>query len=223
MELAQLAVFVRPPTAGKVKTRLAALFGERGAAELYQAFVEDTLRLCSRVRAAGPVDVVLWSAGPEDDIVSEWANRMGVPVRLQPEGDLGVKLVAAFEEGLRHYERVVIIGSDMPTLPIELIGAAFDSLERSAFMLGPAQDGGYYAVGASEGVRPSFEGVRWSTDHALADTVKANAPQRPAILPPWYDIDEPEDLDVLRAHLSADSSAAPATARCMAELYRAQR
>ncbi|MBW1755458.1 MAG: hypothetical protein JRJ80_04755, partial [Deltaproteobacteria bacterium] len=90
MELAQLAVFVRPPTAGKVKTRLAALFGERGAAELYQAFVEDTLRLCSRVRAAGPVDVVLWSAGPEDDIVSEWANRMGVPVRLQPEGDLGV-------------------------------------------------------------------------------------------------------------------------------------
>ena len=94
MELAQLAVFVRPPTAGKVKTRLAALFGERGAAELYQAFVEDTLRLCSRVRAAGRVDVALWSAGPEDDIVSEWANRIGVPVRLQPEGDLGVKLVS---------------------------------------------------------------------------------------------------------------------------------
>ena len=46
MELAQLAVFVRPPTAGKVKTRLATLFGEDGAAELYEAFVEDTLRLC---------------------------------------------------------------------------------------------------------------------------------------------------------------------------------
>jgi rSAM/selenodomain-associated transferase 1 len=222
MELAQLAVFVRPPTAGTVKTRLAPRFGEEGAARLYRAFVEDTISLCSRVRAAGRVHLAIWSAG-SDEAVSDWAKRLGTTQRIQPEGDLGVRLAAAFDEGLREYERVVIIGSDLPTLPIELIGAAFDSLDNSGFMLGPAQDGGYYAVGASEGVRPSFEGVRWSTDHALADTVKANAPQRPAILPPWYDIDEPEDLDVLRAHLSADSSAAPATARCMAELYRAQR
>jgi rSAM/selenodomain-associated transferase 1 len=223
MELAQLAVFVRPPTAGKVKTRLAALFGERGAAELYQAFVEDTLRLCSRVRAAGRVDVALWSAGPEDDIVSEWANRMGVPVRLQPEGDLGVKLVAAFEEGLRHYERVVIIGSDSPSLPIEHIGAAFDALEQAPMMLGPANDGGYYAVGASHSVQPSFQGVRWSTRHALRDTEKANAQRRIAAITPWYDIDEPEDLAVLRAHLSLDPATAPATARHLIELARAQR
>ena len=121
MELGQLAVFVRPPTAGKVKTRLSALFGERGAAELYQAFVEDTLRLCSRVRAAGRVDVTLWSAGPEDETVSDWALRLGVPARLQPEGDLGVKLGTAFDEGLRRYERVVVIGSDAPTLPIGLV------------------------------------------------------------------------------------------------------
>jgi rSAM/selenodomain-associated transferase 1 len=223
MELAQLAVFVRPPTAGKVKTRLAALFGERGAAELYQAFVEDTLRLCSRVRAAGRVDVVLWSAGPEDDIVSEWANRMGVPVRLQPEGDLGVKLVAAFEEGLRHYERVVIIGSDSPSLPIEHIGAAFDALEEAPMMLGPANDGGYYAVGASHRVRPSFEGVRWSTADALEDTAKANAQRQVAIIAPWYDIDEPRDLEVLRAHLSVNPAAAPATASCLDELAGAHK
>ena len=111
----------------------------------------------------------------------------------------------------------------MPTLPIELIGAAFESLERSTFMLGPAQDGGYYAVGASRGVRPSFQGVRWSTENALEDTVKANAPRQPALLPPWYDIDEPEDLAVLRAHLAFDAALAPATAGCMAEIDRAQR
>jgi hypothetical protein len=136
---------------------------------------------------------------------------------------LGVRLAAAFDEGLRGYERVVIIGSDAPTLPAELIGAAFESLENSAFMLGPAHDGGYYAIGASQGVRPSFERVRWSTEDALGDTVKANAPRQPVLIPPWYDIDEPEDLAVLRAHLSVDSVVAPATASCMAELYRAQR
>jgi len=223
MELAQLAVFVRPPTAGKVKTRLAALFGERGAAALYQAFVEDTVHLCSRVRAAGRVDVALWSAGPQDDIVSEWANRLGVPVRLQPEGNLGVKLAAAFEEGLRRYERVVIIGSDAPSLPIEQIGAAFDALEEAPMMIGPANDGGYYAVGASHSVQPSFQGVRWSTRHALRDTARANAQRQIVTIAPWYDIDEPEDLAVLRAHLSLDPGVAPATARHLAELARAQR
>ena len=123
MELAQLAVFVRPPISGTVKTRLALRFGEAGAAQLYQAFVEDTVALCARVRAAGRIDLALWSAGPAP-IVSEWAERLGTSPRIQPEGDLGVRLSAAFDEGLRRYERVVVIGSDMPTLPIELMTAA---------------------------------------------------------------------------------------------------
>lgn len=220
MELAQLAVFVRPPISGTVKTRLALRFGEAGAAQLYQAFVEDTVALCARVRAAGRIDLALWSAGPAP-IVSEWAERLGTSPRIQPEGDLGVRLSAAFDEGLRRYERVVVIGSDMPTLPIELIGAAFESLEKSSWMLGPSHDGGYYAIGASKGVQPGFEGVRWSTESALEDTVAANAPREPALIPPWYDIDVPEDLAVLRAHLSVDAVVAPATSKCIAELDRA--
>ena len=223
MELAQLVVFARPPTAGTVKTRLAGLFGERGAADLYEAFVEDTLRLCSRIAAAGRVDVALWSTAPDDELVSEWAARLGVTAHLQPAGDLGVKLAAAFDEGLQHYQRVLIIGSDAPTLPIELIGAAFESLANAPIVLGPANDGGYYAVGASHAVRPKFEGVRWSTAHAFADTVKANAQQPVATIAPWYDIDEPEDLAILRAHLSLDPAAAPATARRLRELVQAQR
>jgi len=223
MELAQLVVFARPPTAGTVKTRLAGLFGETGAAALYEAFVEDTLSLCSRVQAAGRIDVALWSAGPDNELVSEWADRLGTSAHLQPDGDLGVKLSAAFEEGLRRYQRVVIIGSDAPTLPIELVGAAFDSLESARIVLGPANDGGYYAVGASHSTRPDFDGVRWSTAHAFADTVKANSQRSVATIAPWYDIDEPEDLAVLRAHLSVDPAAAPATARRLRELGRAQR
>jgi len=222
MGLAQLAVFVRPPEAGAVKTRLAAELGADGAARLYAAFVEDTLALCSRVRDAGRVDVALWTAGPAA-AVSEWAERLGTSAQLQPEGDLGARLSKAFEDGLRRHERVVVIGSDLPTLPIELIGAAFDSLERNRFLLGPAHDGGYYAIGASHRAQPSFEGVRWSSRTAMADTVAANAAVSPVFLPPWYDIDEPEDLTLLRAHLSLDAAAAPATSSALAELGRAQR
>jgi len=218
MELALLAVFIRSDSAGGVKTRLASLLGTEGASDLYDAFVEDALGLCARVRAVGRVDIALWTAGSPTEAIERWAREHDAEIHLQPEGDLGVKLSAAFDQGLQRYERVVIVGSDMPTLPLSLIVAAFDSLERARLVLGPANDGGYYAIGASHGIRPRFDGVRWSTSHALADTLRANASLRAAILSPWYDVDEPADLAILRAHLSADPAAAPATARRLDQL-----
>lgn len=223
MEPAQLAVFLRPASAGQAKTRLGTLLGSQGAAELYRAFVEDTLALCARVRAAGRVDLAVWSAGPASPEVLRWARDHDAQVHLQPEGDLGQRLCATFDEALPRYERVVIIGSDIPTLPFPLLVAAFDALEQTRLMLGPSNDGGYYAIGASHGFRPSFEGVRWSTVHALSDTLQANAPERAAVIAPWYDVDEPADLDILRAHLSAMPSAASATARCLESLFGAHR
>jgi rSAM/selenodomain-associated transferase 1 len=223
MELAQLAVFVRPPAIGAVKSRLQAALGDRGAAALYAAFVEDTLDLCARVRAAGRVDVELWASSIDDVAVSEWGRRLGTVPRLQPSGDLGVRLSAAFDEGLRRYERVVIIGTDLPTLPLGLIVDAFDALERRPMALGPANDGGYYAIGATHRVRPRFDEVRWSTTSALADTMRANQDVEITLLSPWYDIDEPSDLEILRAHLSTRPKDAPATARCLSELALAQR
>ncbi len=223
MELAQLAVLVRPPVAGVTKTRLAESLGDQGAAELYEAFVDDTLRLCERIRSVGRVDVALWCAGAPADRVASWATSMGTTVRAQPEGDLGVRLGATFEEGLARYERVLIIGSDAPTLPVGLIVEAFDALADAAIVLGPASDGGYYAIGASHRVRPSFEGVRWSTSTAFDDTKKANAGVQMAVTSPWYDVDEPGDLHLLRAHLSIVPSAAPATAKRLLELASGHR
>ncbi len=223
MELAQLAVFARPPATGAVKTRLESAFGQRGAAALYEAFVADTLALCARVREAGRVEVELWASSVDDPVVVEWGRQLGTVARLQPEGDLGVRLGAAFEEGLRRYQRVVIIGSDAPTLPLELIAAAFAALDDASMALGPSNDGGYYAIGATHLVRPRFEGVRWSTGNALEDTVRANRDLELAMLSPWYDIDEPADVDVLRAHLSSNPKAAPATARVLAKLAAAKR
>lgn len=218
MELAQLAVLLRRPVPGSTKTRLAESLGERGAASLYEAFVDDTLRLCERVRSRGRVDVVLWCDDAPDVRVAAWATNAGAMVRAQPEGNLGVRLGAAFEEGLASHERVVVIGSDAPTLPVGLIVSAFDSLARAPMMLGPTNDGGYYAIGAAHGVRPSFDGVRWSTAATFGDTKKANAGVQFAIMTPWYDIDVPSDLALLRAHLSSDPSAAPATSKRLSEL-----
>ena len=218
MGLAQLAVFLRPPEQGSVKTRLARALGEARAAALYEAFVQDTLDLCARVAAAGRVDIELWATALEDPKVSAWGRRIGTVPRLQAGGNLGDRMAAAFDEGLRRYERVVIIGSDAPTLPLSLIVAAFNALDDHSISIGPSNDGGYYAIGAARDARPRFDDVRWSTNTALEDTLAANHPTEVAMLPPWYDVDGPGDLAILRSHLSARPKAAPATARCLAEL-----
>ncbi len=218
MELAQLVVFVRPPDVGTAKTRLGPSLGERGAAELYEAFVEDTVRLCRRIHASGHADVALWYAGPEDARARAWVDAAQGSLHRQPEGDLGDRLTAAFDDGLSSYERVVVIGSDAPTLPVGLVASAFDALEDADLMLGPSRDGGYYAIGASGGRVPSFDGVRWSTPKAFGDTEKANPSAKLAVTSPWYDIDEPRDLELLRTHLSLDPLSAPATAERLARL-----
>lgn len=223
MELAQLVVFVRPPAEGLVKTRLSAVFGDAGAVALYRAFVDDVLALCDRVRAIGRIEIALWASSLDDEAVTGWGRRLGTVPRLQPEGDLGERMAAALDEGHRRYERVVIIGSDVPTLPLGLVVAAFDALDRSTLVLGPSNDGGYYAIGATNDTRLSFAGVRWSTPSALVDTLEANPGARARLLSPWYDVDDAQDLAILRAHLSASPKAAPATARCLAELHRLQR
>jgi rSAM/selenodomain-associated transferase 1 len=217
MELAELAVFVRAPVPGSVKTRLHSALGPGGATELYRAFVEDVVARCQRVREAGRVGIALWADDASDPTVGAWAAALGTEPLQQPDDDLGVRLTQAFETGLGRAERVVVIGSDAPTLPLSNIALAFDRLADVPLVLGPSNDGGYVLIGAS-GASPGFDGVRWSTELAYRDTRAANASVAVASLPPWYDVDEEADLRALRAHLSVDPSAAPATAAALTRI-----
>lgn len=207
-----IAVFARAPRPGRTKTRLIPALGPDGAAALYAAFLDDTLRTA---RSVG-VPVVLWAAGDAD--ARELARRHpDVPLHTQPEGaDLGARMHAALAHGLTTHPRVVLIGSDAPTLPRGHLDAAFRGLESHDTVLGPASDGGYVLVGA-RGSAPSFGAARWSTRHALADTLESFSRQglTTRVLPPWYDVDEPSDLATLRMHLALRPDRAPATAEAL--------
>jgi len=104
---------------------------------------------------------------------------------------------------------VVIIGTDSPTLPPRLVDAAFAALREVDFVVGPACDGGYYLLGAREGVPPVFVGPSWGGPGVLAHTLdsleRARAPYQ--LLEFWYDVDRPGDLAFLRAHLPALTAA----------------
>lgn len=99
----------------------------------------------------------------------------------QGRGDLGARLrrvLKALPPG-----RVVILGADAPEVRPRDVWDAFLALGRADAVFGPATDGGYWLVGFSPATRvdPPFDGVRWSTVHALKDTI-GNLQARPVAL-----------------------------------------
>ncbi len=205
-----IAVFARAPRAGRAKTRLIPALGREGAAELYRAFLIDTLRTVQREQQ---FSVTVWAASAQD--AAELESELGTATRIQADGDLGMRMEAALTAGLERSDCALVVGSDCPTLPSRLLREAVWALAEADVVLGPSIDGGYYLIGVRGEAFPLGPDVRWSTRHALADTLRFAKGRRVAQLRPWYDVDTPEDLRLLRLHLALRPSSAPATARAL--------
>lgn len=197
----QLGVFAKYWQPGEVKTRLASHWGAIAASQLYRGFLAATID-----RFAGQADRRVLAFTPVERR-NEFAELAAGRWELEPQsaGDLGVRMhnyfAAAFAGGATH---AVLIGSDSPTLPSEVVERAFVLLETNDVVLGPTDDGGYYLVGASNRVPPIFEGIAWSTPLVWDQTIAQirNAGLSHAELLPWYDVDEPADLARLRFELA---------------------
>ena len=215
----RLLVFGRLPEPGYVKTRLQPRLTEGECATLYEAFLDDAMRL-----PPDGVGVELWVPERPEALEQLAARYPAAPVRLQPEGSLGDRLAmafaCAFSEGV---DRAVAVGSDHPTLPAGFVESAFDALEATPLVLGPTRDGGYYAIGAQRSAWPAIRGLftdaPWSKPRLLAWTRTRVASLRVDCteLPEWYDVDRPEDLPRMVRDLTDES----ATARAWARLARA--
>lgn len=108
-------------------------------------------------------------------------------------------------------KKAVLIGTDSPDLPGDIIAQAFAELEHSRCVLGPSDDGGYYLIGLSEVVPAIFSDIQWSSPQVLAqtiqqlDSVQASWSQ----LPVWSDIDEFDDLQRLESKLADQGERTP--------------
>ncbi len=187
---ANLIVFARAPVLGAVKRRLAADIGDLQARRFYRHTTIDMLR-----RLAGDRRWRTWLAVTPDRFARSgrfWPN--GVPRLPQGPSDLGIRMARA----LARFPGApaVLVGSDIPALDAGHIAAAFKALGSHDAVFGPAADGGYWLVGLRDGgaAQPAmFEAVRWSTPHALEDTV-ANFPRsRIALLQKLQDVDDGRD------------------------------
>jgi len=187
---ARLAVFLKAPRPGTVKTRLASEIGSRQALRLYRVMVARTLEC---VRRAG-FDATLWFT--PQDAASEmrfWLGE-GWDLRPQSSGDLGARLSAA-EHAVPTGGAWVAIGVDCPRLTSELLQEAFDMIQHGSIVLGPATDGGYYLIGGTTPLPELFTEMPWGTDRVLGET-RARL-QRAAA--PWCELPELRDVDTAAA------------------------
>ncbi len=174
-------VFARAPRLGAVKRRLARGIGDRAALRFHRAIL---FRLLRALAADRRFDTVL-ALTPD-------AARLRLPRRVarigQGQGDLGQRM----DRALRRFPRgrAAIVGSDIPAAGAGDLAAAFRALGCACAVFGPAEDGGYWLVGLGPR-RPAkpFVGVRWSTEHALADTLANFRGRRVAMLRPLSDVD----------------------------------
>jgi rSAM/selenodomain-associated transferase 1 len=155
-------VFARAPRLGTVKRRLAKDIGDRAALRFHTATLTALLR---DLKACRRFDVVL-AITPDRAPV-----RLPVQVRLigQGHGDLGRRMTHA----LSRYRRVALMGCDIPQANAADVRTAFRRLGTADAVFGPASDGGYWLIALGPR-RPAdlFGASRWSTEHALADTLK---------------------------------------------------
>ena len=224
-----VVIMARAPFGGDPpKTRLArAVPDDETRRQLYAVFLEDTIRACRSLEGTS-LRVAYTPDGGTDGF---WALGIADKELLIQRGDtLGDREEGVFADLFAEgFTRIIMVGSDLPTLPVDYIRQAIDAVNSQTVVLGPTTDGGYYLMalaGHAEGgvatVPDLFSNVRWSTPEALADTCAAAQGEglHVVVVPSWYDVDDEAGLTRLRTELAdpSDHAKAPATAKTLEAL-----
>jgi uncharacterized protein len=208
---AALVIFAKAPIPGHVKTRLCPPLTQDEAATLHGSFVLDVVE---RTKAAAtrfklPLDRYLACAPSSAHVFFKiMEERHGVKLIDQIGDDLGGRMTETFEALFaRGCHRVVIVGTDVPTLPLDHFKQALAQLETHDLVLGPALDGGYYLIGLRKPAPDLFTNIPWSTDRVLNMTQEkaSGLGLTMATIPPWRDVDTIEDLKALIEAESLDA------------------
>ena len=201
-----IAIMAKASIPGRVKTRLVPLLTFTEAAEFNTAFLKDVAANIAAAAAEIPIHGFAAFGPPQTAafFTSTLMSPIGLIEAWHPNfGDcLFTAIQAMFDRG---HNAAVVLNSDSPTLPTSLLIETARLLARpgDCAVLGPSRDGGYYLLGMKAPHRRLFEDVAWSTERVAGQTrARATEIGLPVhILPEWYDIDDAQSLQLLRAEL----------------------
>jgi len=197
-----LALFAKAPVTGQVKTRLAPELSLENAAALYEAMLLDILDQHATRRTC---ELALWFAPAEARGWFEQAAPKGFRLLAQVGPGLAERMAELFrfhaDEG---FDRIVLRGTDSPTLPQARVDEAFEALEYADLVLCPDRDGGFNLIGLRAPCDALFA-LELSHAGVLAQTLaKARAlGLRAELLPAHHDVDTFADFVVLSRELDA--------------------
>ena len=210
-----LVIMARYPEEGAVKTRLARDLGSKAALDLYRAFLADLAGKFGR----GPRPLI-WYYLPES---SPFSELFADPVVCRPQcgSSLQERMDRIFRELFAEgCEKVVVIGADVPHIPVEAVDRAFSLLEGADVVLRPSLDGGYHLVGQTV-PRDLFSAIPMGTDRVFDETVDRARSMGLAVrcLEPSFDVDTIDDLERLRDFLAREDDPLPCTREALAEIF----
>jgi rSAM/selenodomain-associated transferase 1 len=192
-----LLFFIKNPEKGKVKTRVASAMGDKMAMKLYRRFLLEMLFTLNKGT------FLFYLCFHPENSLNDLKDWLGDHYLYTPQmgENLGQRMKNGFVEAFSmNFKRVVLIGSDIPDLPLEFIEEAFNSLGEKDAVIGPSFDGGYYLIGFRDKTfSPKvFEGIPWSTEKVFEETMKVLEKERLTVhtLKLLRDIDTIEDLRI---------------------------
>ncbi len=204
-----VAIICKTPAPGQSKTRLSPPFQPDECAHISACFIQDVAATIGALgHPAGRGYAVYTPAGSEAALRRLLPDDFGLVA--QGGGDLGARLLKGIADLLAAGHRgAIMISSDSPTLPPDILRAAVETLSadarsgRDRMVICPALDGGYTLIGLSRPHPRLFEDIVWSTETVYADTLeRAREIDLPVVvLPGWYDIDDAESYAMLEAEL----------------------
>jgi len=189
-----LLILTRNPELGKCKTRLADKVGNKVALDIYKFLLDHTVTFTKNLKVEKWVyySEEIW----EDDI---WDNNV-YQKKLQAGKDLGERMMNAFKEGFQAgFENIIVIGSDMYHLKRSDLEEAFSKFRDHNYVVGPAEDGGYYLLGMKSLKTELFQNKDWGTGTVLEDTLSDIKNEKVALLDEKNDVDYYEDIKDIQA------------------------
>jgi len=164
-----ILLFAKAPVAGQVNTRLIPELGIEAATQLQYHLIHQRMKALSHARLCEVV--IMCAPDINHTCFTECQVLYPVSLHLQQGENIGERMLSGMIWALEKKSRVIIIGTDAPSLDIKTIDNALMNLhDNTNVVITPAEDGGYVLIGVDDNYPALFDGISWGTEKVMQQT-----------------------------------------------------